>query len=179
MLGTTHMLMRLLIILASTLLLCADLIIRAVRQGSASPGAKGSHFLKPHELYPVVISQLESFLYEKIDKLMNTIAEIEAHAEQFQQLGYRLTEVSLYGNPLPGLALELEPCSSSEDAAFQELLHQKYESVTFRLIVKLLQHTARYQRQYQFRGLTCKRVSIRLDKEPSVQIVYQQKPKGA
>ncbi len=173
------MVMRLLIILASALVLVADLIVRTVRRSSAPLGTKGLHLIKPHELYPVVISQLESFLDEKIDKLMNTIAEIEAHAEQFQQLGYRLTEVSLYGNPLPGLALELEPCSSSEDAAFQELLHQKYESVTFRLIVKLLQHTARYQRQYQFRGLSCKKISIRLDKEPSVQIVYQQEPKGA
>jgi hypothetical protein len=150
-----------------------------VRQGSSSPGAKGPHFLKPHELYPAVINQLEGFLDEKIDTLMATVAEIEAHAGQFRQLGYELTEVSLYCNPLPGLALELEPCVSSEEADFQELLHQNHESVTFKLIIKLLQHSARYQRQYQFRGLTCKRLGIRLDKEPSVKIVYQQKPKRA
>jgi hypothetical protein len=172
------MLMRLLIILASTLLLVADLIIRAMRQGSVPLGTNGRHLMRPHELYPMVINQLESFFDEKIDKLMATVAEIEAHAEQFQQMGYKLTEVSLYGNPLPGLALELEPCVSSGDAAFQELSHEKHESVTFKLIVKLLQRTARYQRKYQFHGLTCKRVSIRLEKEPSVQIMYQQMSKG-
>ncbi len=179
MFRTTHTIKRLVIILASILLLVVDLIIRAVRQGSAPLGPQGPHLMKPHEVYPVVINQLESFLDEKIDKLVATVAEIEAHAEQFQQLGYEITEVSLYGNPLPGLALELEPRFSSEDAAFQELLHQEHESVTFKLIVKLLRYTARYQRQYQFRSLACKRVSIRLDKEPSVRIVYQQITKRA
>ncbi|MGA7563492.1 MAG: hypothetical protein WBW55_09830 [Desulfobaccales bacterium] len=173
------MLTRLLIIMASALLLVTDLIIRAVRRGSAPLGTKGTHLLTPHELYPVVIDQIESFLDEKIEKLMGTVAEIEAHAGQFQQVGYKLAEVSLYGNPLPGLALELEPGVSSENADFQALLHQQDGSKTFKLIVKLLEHTARYQRQYQFRGLACKRVSIRLDKEPSVQIVYQPIPQRA
>ena len=114
----------------------------------------------PHELFPVVIDQLESFLHEQSDKLMATVADIEAHAEQLQQLGYKLIKVSLYG-PWPGLVLELEPGGLAEDAAFQELLHQKHESVTFKLIVKLLQYIAHHQRKYQFRDLICKRVNIR------------------
>jgi hypothetical protein len=173
------MIMRLVIILASILVLAADLIVRIVRQASSPLGTKGTHRLKPQELYMEVITQLESLLDEKVDKLLATVAEIEAHTEQFRQIGYELTEVSLLGNPLPGITLEMKPCFLSDDATFQELLHQEFEHVTVKMVVKILQYVTRYQRKYQFRGLSCKRVSIRISKEPSVQIVYQQMPKGA
>ena len=99
--------MRLLIILAATLLLVAGIIIIIlIRRGFGPFKTKEGHLMGPHELFPVVIDQLESFLHEQSDKLMATVADIEAHAEQLQQLGYKLIKVSLYG-PWPGLVLEL------------------------------------------------------------------------
>jgi hypothetical protein len=172
------MLLRLLFMLAYPLALMGELVIRTLRHGVAPLAARQPHPKGLHGFYSVVLHELEDFLDEKIDKLMAHVAEIEAHAEQFREIGYELTEVRLSGNPLPGVTLEFEPCGLSEDTAFQALLQQKQKSVTFRLIVKLLQHTSRYRRQYHFRNLTSQSVSIRLGKQPYVQILYQQIPKG-
>ena len=170
--------MILLIIVAVTLLLLLGLIIYVVvKQGLGPFRTKERHLMGPRELFPVVTEQLEFFLHKKVDELMATVTDIEAHAEQFSQLGYTLSEVSIYGNPLPGLALEFDPGVLSEDAAYQELLRQKHESMTFKLIVKLLQFIAHHQRKYQFRDLSPRKVTIRLGKEPLVQIVYYQMPK--
>ena len=63
--------MRLLIILAATLLLVAGIIIIIViRRGFGPFKTKEGHLMGPHELLPVVIEQLESFLHEQSDKLM-------------------------------------------------------------------------------------------------------------
>jgi len=62
--------MRLLIILAATLLLVAGIIIIILRRGFGPFKTKEGHLMGPHELLPVVIEQLESFLHEQSDKLM-------------------------------------------------------------------------------------------------------------
>ena len=62
--------MILLIIVAATLLLVAGIIIIILRRGFGPFKTKEGHLMGPHELLPVVIEQLESFLHEQSDKLM-------------------------------------------------------------------------------------------------------------
>jgi hypothetical protein len=171
------MLLRLLVMLAYPLVLLVELVVRTLRRGFAPLAARMRHPRGLHGFYSVVLNEFEDFLDEKIDKLMAYVAEIEAHAEQFREIGYELNEISLSGNPFPGVALEFQPCGLSEENAFQALLHREEESVTLTLVVKLLQYASRYRRQYQFRHLTCKRVRIRIGKEPFVQVLYQQMPR--
>ncbi len=169
-------LLRLLIMLAYPLVLLVGLAVRILHRGYEPLAARMRRPRGLQGFYAVMLNEFEDFLDEKIDKLMAYVAEIEAHTEQFREIGYELTEIGLLGNPFPGVALEFQPCGLSEEDAFQELLRREEQSVMLTLVVKLLQYASRYQRQYQFRHLSCKKVKIRIGKEPGVQVLYQQMP---